>query len=121
MCGPWVTTEYFDAPEKAEASVEESGWLHTGDIICVDKEEYTEVVNRLDDPVKSGSEWISSVEVKNRIIGHEDVEAATVVPVDHPTWDERPVAFVVAMEDVEDSVSTRLAVKDFADDVNVSD
>jgi fatty-acyl-CoA synthase len=98
MRGPWVTTEYFNAPEKTAESVTEDGWLHTGDIVRVHEDGYVDVVDRLDDLVKSGGEWISSVEVQERIMAHEDVVEAAVIPVDHPEWDERPAAFVVPEE-----------------------
>jgi len=101
MKGPWVTTEYFNAPEKTRESITEDGWLRTGDVARVTKNGYTDVVDRLDDLVKSGGEWISSLEVENRLMGHEAVQEAAVVPVEHETWDERPVAFVVVADGVE--------------------
>jgi fatty-acyl-CoA synthase len=103
MRGPWVTREYFNAPEKTREAVTEDGWLHTGDIVRVHENGYVDVVDRVDDLVKSGGEWISSVEVENRIMGHEDVAEAAVVPVEHPQWDERPAAFVVPDGDVDES------------------
>ncbi len=112
MRGPWVTQEYFDAPEKTEASVTPDGWLRTGDIVRVDEDGYVDVVDRVDDLVKSGGEWISSVEVENRIMGHEDVAEAAVVPVDHPTWDERPAAFVVPEDDDADEDALRASLRE---------
>jgi len=95
MKGPWVTTEYFNAPEKTRASVTEDGWLKTGDVARVTENGYTDIVDRLDDLVKSGGEWISSLEVENRLMDHEAVVEAAVIPVENQTWDERPAAFVV--------------------------
>jgi len=95
MKGPWVTTEYFNAPEATRSAVTEDGWLRTGDIARVNEEGYVDVVDRVDDLVKSGGEWISTVEVENRLMAHDRVAEAAVVAVDHPEWDERPVAFVV--------------------------
>ena len=102
MKGPWVTTKYFNAPKKTRESISDDGWLKTGDVARVTEDGYTDIVDRLDDLVKSGGEWISSVEVENRIMGHERIKEAAVVPVEHPNWDERPAAFVVAHNDVTD-------------------
>ncbi|GGL66793.1 long-chain-fatty-acid--CoA ligase [Halocalculus aciditolerans] len=102
MKGPWVTTEYFNAPEKTKSSVTDDGWLRTGDIVRVTEDGYVDVVDRVDDLVKSGGEWISSVEVENRLMGHPRVAEAAVIPVDHPQWDERPVAFVVVDGDFDE-------------------
>ncbi|MFB6266983.1 MAG: long-chain-fatty-acid--CoA ligase [Halodesulfurarchaeum sp.] len=98
MRGPWVTNEYFNAPGKTTEKVTEDGWFKTGDIVRVTEEGYVDVVDRVDDLVKSGGEWISSVEVENRIMSHPQVKEAAVVPVPHQRWDERPAAFVVAEE-----------------------
>ena len=113
MKGPWVTTEYFNAPDKTERSITEDGWLKTGDIARVTENGYTDVVDRLDDLVKSGGEWISSVELENRLMGHEAVSEAAVIPVEHPTWDERPAAFVVVEDDATADDDLREALRSF--------
>ncbi|QGA83693.1 long-chain fatty acid--CoA ligase [Halomicrobium sp. LC1Hm] len=113
MKGPWVTTEYFNAPDKTERSITEDGWLKTGDIARVTENGYTDVVDRLDDLVKSGGEWISSVELENRLMGHEAVAEAAVIPVEHPTWDERPAAFVVVEDDATADDDLREALRSF--------
>lgn len=113
MKGPWVTTEYFNAPDKTRESITENGWLRTGDIARVTKNGYTDVVDRLDDLVKSGGEWISSVEVENRLMGHESVMEAAVVPVEHPTWDERPAAFVVVDDGVDADDALRETLQEY--------
>ena len=95
--GPWVTTEYFERPDATEAEFEE-GWLKTGDVVTVDSEGYIQIVDRAKDVIKSGGEWISSQELENAIMAHEDVSEATVVGVPHERWQERPVAFVVPRE-----------------------
>ncbi len=94
--GPWVTTEYF-ANERATADTFEDGWLKTGDVVTVDEDGYLEIVDRIKDVIKSGGEWISSVELENAIMGHDGVEEATVVGVADDRWQERPIAFVVAV------------------------
>ncbi|MFH5801749.1 long-chain-fatty-acid--CoA ligase [Haladaptatus sp. CMAA 1911] len=112
MKGPWVATEYFNAPEKTKKTITDDGWLRTGDVARVTKDGYTDVVDRLDDLVKSGGEWISSVEIENRLMGHELIEEAAVVPVEHPNWDERPVAFVVTADSVEDRTELRARLRE---------
>ena len=97
--GPWVTTEYYNRPDADETDFED-GWLKTGDVVTVDPEGYISIVDRAADVIKSGGEWISSQELENAIMAHDDVVEATVVGVPHERWQERPVAFVVAREGV---------------------
>jgi len=92
--GPWVTTEYYRQPEADETAFE-GEWLRTGDIVTVDPEGYVEIVDRADDVIKSGGEWISSQEVENALMAHERVSEAAVVGAPHERYQERPVAFVV--------------------------
>ncbi|MFC7006990.1 long-chain fatty acid--CoA ligase [Halalkalicoccus salilacus] len=99
--GPSVTTEYFERPEATEEDVED-GWLKTGDVVTVDPEGYIKIVDRAKDVIKSGGEWISSVELENALMGHDDVSEATVVGVPHERWQERPVAFVVPVGGVDE-------------------
>ena len=98
--GPWVTTEYFRRPEANEADFED-GWLKTGDVVTVDEDGYIDIVDRAKDVIKSGGEWISSQELENAIMAHDDVREATVVGVPHEKWQERPVAFVVTGDGVD--------------------
>jgi fatty-acyl-CoA synthase len=95
--GPWVTTEYYNRPEANEEDFE-GEWLRTGDIVTVDEDGYIEIVDRADDVIKSGGEWISSQELENSIMAHEDVSEAAVIGVPHERWQERPVAMVVTPE-----------------------
>ncbi|MFB6142498.1 MAG: long-chain fatty acid--CoA ligase [Halorientalis sp.] len=92
--GPWVTTEYFERPEANESEFE-GDWLKTGDIVSVDEDGYIEIVDRAKDVIKSGGEWISSLELENALMAHDEVSEAAVVGVPHERWQERPVAFVV--------------------------
>ncbi|AFK19159.2 fatty-acid--CoA ligase [Haloferax mediterranei ATCC 33500] len=92
--GPWVTTEYFERPEANEEDFE-GNWLKTGDVVTVDEDGYVKIVDRAKDVIKSGGEWISSVELENAIMAHDDVAEATVIGVPHERWQERPVAFIV--------------------------
>jgi fatty-acyl-CoA synthase len=98
--GPWVTTEYFRRPDANESEFED-GWLKTGDVVTVDPEGYIDIVDRAKDVIKSGGEWISSQELENAIMAHDDVREATVVGVPHEKWQERPVAFVVTGDSVD--------------------
>jgi fatty-acyl-CoA synthase len=98
--GPWVTQEYFKRPEANEEDFED-GWLKTGDIVSVDPDGYLKIVDRAKDVIKSGGEWISSVELENTIMAHDDVAEATVIGVPHERWQERPVSFVVPGKGVE--------------------
>jgi fatty-acyl-CoA synthase len=95
--GPSVTKEYFKRPDATEEDFED-GWLKTGDVVTVDEAGYIKIVDRAKDVIKSGGEWISSVELENAIMAHEDVSEAAVVGVPHEKWQERPVAFVVPTE-----------------------
>ncbi|ELZ71812.1 fatty-acid--CoA ligase [Haloferax sp. Atlit-10N] len=92
--GPWVTTEYFERPD-ANAEDYEGNWLKTGDVVTVDEDGYVQIVDRAKDVIKSGGEWISSLELENSIMAHDDVAEATVIGVPHERWQERPVAFIV--------------------------
>ncbi|WP_121743607.1 long-chain fatty acid--CoA ligase [Natronorubrum halophilum] len=91
--GPTVTTEYFERPEANEESFEDE-WLKTGDIVTVDEDGYIEIVDRVKDVIKSGGEWISSVELENTIMSNDHVREAVVIGVPHEKWQERPVAFI---------------------------
>ena len=100
--GPSVTTEYFARPEANEEDFED-GWLKTGDVVTVDEEGYLKIVDRAKDVIKSGGEWISSVELENSIMAHDDVAEASVIGVPHERWQERPVAFIVPVEGVDEA------------------
>jgi len=95
--GPWVTTEYFHRPEANETDFE-NGWLRTGDIVTVSEDGYMEIVDRADDVIKSGGEWISSQELENAMMAHDAVAEAAVIGVPHERYQERPVGFVVRRE-----------------------
>jgi fatty-acyl-CoA synthase len=96
--GPWVAGSYFEAPDQAHRWTAD-GWFRTGDIATIDAEAYIKLVDRAKDLVKSGGEWISSVDLENTLMGHPAVKEACVVGVPHPKWVERPIAAVVLKED----------------------
>jgi fatty-acyl-CoA synthase len=95
--GPWIAKTYYNDPRSPE-SFTEDGWLRTGDVATIDAEGYIRLVDRTKDVVKSGGEWISSVELENEIMAHPKVAEAAVIGVSHPKWQERPLACVVAKE-----------------------
>nr|WP_233739788.1 long-chain fatty acid--CoA ligase [Halovenus carboxidivorans] len=103
--GPWVTQSYFERPEANEEDFEGS-WLKTGDIVTVDEDGYIEIVDRAGDVIKSGGEWISSQELENAIMAHDDVTEAAVIGVPHERWSERPVAMVVTPDEVDNDALT---------------
>ncbi|MFK7863868.1 MAG: long-chain fatty acid--CoA ligase [Pseudohongiellaceae bacterium] len=96
--GPWIASEYFNDPQPDKFH---DGWLVTGDVAKIDPEQYIMISDRSKDLIKSGGEWISSVDLENHIVGFEGVAQAAVVAQPHPKWDERPVALVVMAPDTE--------------------
>jgi fatty-acyl-CoA synthase len=94
--GPWIAGSYNggDQPDKWTAD----GWFQTGDVATIDSEGYVKITDRLKDMIKSGGEWISSVDLENALVGHETVREAAVIAVPHPKWQERPLAIVVAKD-----------------------
>ncbi len=95
--GPWVASSYFNLPELGDKWTDD-GWLRTGDVVTVNEQGYLRIVDRTKDLIKSGGEWISSVDLENAIVGYAGVREAAVIAVPHPQWDERPVAVIVANE-----------------------
>jgi fatty-acyl-CoA synthase len=95
--GPWIARSYFQNPVEADKFTAD-GWFRTGDIATIDREGYMRITDRTKDLIKSGGEWISSVDLENALMGHPAVKEAAVVAVAHPKWGERPVACVVVKE-----------------------
>ena len=94
--GPWIAAEYFKDDRTAESFVD--GWLKTGDVCKITPEGYIRITDRAKDVIKSGGEWISSLDLENELMAHPDVAEATVVGLKHVKWQERPAAFVVRAE-----------------------
>ena len=90
--GPWVVRRYFRDDKDA---VDADGWFDTGDIANIDEHGYMQITDRAKDLIKSGGEWISSVDLENEAMGHDDVALAAVIGVSHPKWEERPLLVVV--------------------------
>jgi fatty-acyl-CoA synthase len=92
--GPWVARSYYQTPPGADTFTVD-GWLRTGDIVTIGPEGYIRITDRAKDLIKSGGEWISSVDLENALMGHPAVREAAVIAVPHPRWAERPLAVVV--------------------------
>jgi fatty-acyl-CoA synthase len=92
--GPWVIEEYYRNPEKTREAFLD-GWFRTGDIASMDEMGYLQITDRTKDLIKSGGEWISSVDLENAIMGHPAVAEAAVIGIKHDKWQERPLACVV--------------------------
>jgi fatty-acyl-CoA synthase len=90
--GNWVISGYFKG-EGGEV-VDEDGWLGTGDVGTIDPDGYVQLTDRLKDVIKSGGEWISSIEIENLAMSHPEVFEAAVIAVEHPVWQERPLLIV---------------------------
>jgi fatty-acyl-CoA synthase len=88
--GPWVVEKYFNRPDVSN----ENGWFDTGDISIIDKHGYMKITDRSKDVIKSGGEWISSVDIENAMMSHPEVLLAAVIGVEHPRWDERPLLII---------------------------
>ncbi|HEY5657034.1 MAG TPA: long-chain fatty acid--CoA ligase [Myxococcota bacterium] len=91
--GPWIADGYLKLPESDRWT--DDGWFCTGDVVSIDAEGYVKIADRTKDLIKSGGEWISSVELENALMGHAAVREAAVIAVPHPRWQERPLAVVV--------------------------
>jgi fatty-acyl-CoA synthase len=121
--GPWVAATYYN-DERAGESFTDDGWLRTGDVAAVDPRGRIRLVDRTKDLIKSGGEWISSVEIENELMAHPKIVEAAVVGVPHPRWSERPLACVVlapgetlTKDEILDYLAPKLAKWQLPDDV----
>jgi len=112
--GPWIAAEYYKDDRSKYTFVD--GWLRTGDVCKITPSGYIRITDRAKDVIKSGGEWISSLDVENEIMAHAGVAEATVVGLAHTKWQERPVAFIVpkpdsdvTAEDIEAFIAPRIA------------
>jgi fatty-acyl-CoA synthase len=95
--GPWVCSDYFKLEGKAGSHTDD-GWFDTGDVATIDQDGYMAITDRTKDVIKSGGEWISSIDLENTIMAHPAVAEAAVIGVAHPKWTERPLLVVVKAE-----------------------
>ena len=118
--GPWIVNSYY----KSDKLATEDGWFDTGDVATIDPENYIQIVDRSKDVIKSGGEWISSIDLENIAVGHEAVAEACVIGIPHEKWQERPLLLVVlkkgakaTREDILDFLKPQLASFWLPDDV----
>ena len=95
--GPWICSDYFKLEGSAGTHTDD-GWFDTGDVATIDPQGYMAITDRTKDVIKSGGEWISSIELENTAMGHPAVAQAAVIGVAHPKWTERPLLIVVKAE-----------------------
>ncbi|MBL4638969.1 MAG: long-chain-fatty-acid--CoA ligase [Kordiimonadaceae bacterium] len=91
--GPWVVESYFR--DEGGKVLDDDNWFDTGDVSCIDEYGYMQITDRAKDVIKSGGEWISSIDMENAAIGHPKVAEAAVIGIYHPKWDERPLIVIV--------------------------
>jgi fatty-acyl-CoA synthase len=120
--GPAIAKGYFKGDGKS--SFDKQGWFDTGDVATLDKDGYMTIVDRAKDVVKSGGEWISTIDIENLAVGHPAVAEAAVIGVAHPKWDERPLLIIVlkpgktaTKEDIQKFLEGKIAKWWMPDDV----
>jgi fatty-acyl-CoA synthase len=111
--GPWIARGYYNGFDAGKLT--EDGWFRTGDVAKISPEGYIQIVDRTKDVIKSGGEWISSVDLENAIMSHPKILEAAVIGLAHSKWDERPVAFVVAKPEFKGQI-TQEEIIDFLKD-----
>ena len=95
--GPWITSGYFKS--EGGSVVDDDDWFDTGDVATIDADGYMQITDRSKDVIKSGGEWISSIDVENKAVGCPGIAEAAVIAVSHPKWDERPLLIAVKETD----------------------
>jgi fatty-acyl-CoA synthase len=119
---PWTTPGYYKDPERTQ-ELWAGGWLHTGDVANVDEHGYIQIVDRIKDVIKSGGEWIVSLELENLLSLHEDVLEAAVIGIPDERWDERPLAIITPKEGAEGRVTVetmREHLRKYVDDGTIT-
>jgi fatty-acyl-CoA synthase len=97
--GPWVTSGYYRDDQANRTAFDREGWFRTGDVVTIDADGWIRIVDRTKDLIKSGGEWISSIELENAAVGHPEVLEAAAIAVPHPVWQERPLLVVIRKPD----------------------
>lgn len=120
--GPWITSGYFKS--EGGSVIDDDDWFDTGDVATIDADGYMQITDRSKDVIKSGGEWISSIDVENEAVGCPGIAEAAVIAVSHPKWDERPLLIAVkepdaaiTKEDVIEHLTGSLAKWQLPDDV----
>jgi fatty-acyl-CoA synthase len=96
--GPWVARAYFEDQAASAAALDAAGWFVTGDVATIDPDGHIHITDRSKDLIKSGGEWISSIDLENAAMGHPEVAEAAAIALPHPKWDERPLLVIVRRE-----------------------
>jgi acyl-CoA synthetase (AMP-forming)/AMP-acid ligase II len=119
--GPWIIKQYYKTDDMSSF---ENGWLDTGDVATINDDNYLGIVDRSKDVIKSGGEWISSIDLENEAVGHSDIVEACVIGVAHEKWDERPLLLAImkpgataTADDIKEFLSNKIAKFWMPDDV----
>jgi len=96
--GPWIAAKYYNDEKASKDLLTPDGWMRTGDVVSIDPEGYIRIADRTKDLIKSGGEWISSVDLENCLMGHPNIREAAVIAMPDPKWQERPLAFIVSRD-----------------------
>jgi fatty-acyl-CoA synthase len=104
--GPWISSSYYNAEADAADKFTDDGWFRTGDVVTIASGGNITIQDRSKDLVKSGGEWISSVQLESALMGHPEVAEAAVVAVAHPKWAERPLAVIVPKQGCQPTTSS---------------
>ena len=105
--GPWITRSYYNSPG-TESSFTEDGYFKSGDVGCLDPEGYLKITDRIKDVIKSGGEWISSIDMENSLLSHPAVLESAVIGIPHPKWDERPLALIILREEYKSTTNEEM-------------
>ena len=108
--GPWIVSEYYQAESE---TLTKDGWFDTGDVATINEEGFLTITDRSKDVIKTGGEWVSSIEIENAALSHDDVAQAAVIGVPHPKWQERPLLIVVKKDGANPSADE---IKEFLKD-----
>ena len=101
--GPWISKGYFkdEGGDPLRLDKDDTAWFPTGDVTTIDADGYMQITDRSKDVIKSGGEWISSIDLENTAVAHPAVAEAAVIGIVHPKWDERPLLLVVKKKDTQ--------------------
>ncbi len=102
--GPWITGKYYNAPETEELFSKDGYW-RSGDAGTIDEEGYIKITDRIKDLIKSGGEWISSIDMENELVSHPAILEAAVTGVKHPQWEEKPIVLIVLRNEYKGKVN----------------
>ena len=106
--GNMIISDYYNNPEATRDAMDADGWFGTGDVATIDSNGFLTITDRAKDLIKSGGEWISSIDVENMAMGHDDVSNCAVIAIPDPKWDERPLLIVVPNSDVKPDATSIL-------------